>query len=85
VLRRDVKFWPGLVIFDVVCSSLFSLLLPRLLCDFIPTHSYCTVGHSDDNEKEDIKQEMSPLDQFGDCLDQDQEDLPEEFRLTVER
>ena len=46
---------------------------------------YLTVVHGVDHEKEEEKQETSRLDEFGDWLDQDQEELPEEFRLNVER
>lgn len=44
-----------------------------------------TVSHTVDEEKEEEKKEVARLDEFGDWLDQDQEDLPEEFRLNVER
>ena len=44
-----------------------------------------SVVHGVDNEKEEEKEETSRLDQFGDWLDKDQEELPEEFRLNVER
>lgn len=43
------------------------------------------VSHTVDEEKEEEKKEVTRLDEFGDWLDQDQEDLPEEFRLNVER
>ena len=44
-----------------------------------------TVVHGVDHEKEEEKLETSRLNEFGDWLDQDQEELPEEFRLNVER
>ena len=43
------------------------------------------MSHSVEEEKEVEKKEATRLDDFGDWLDQDQEDLPEEFRLNVER
>jgi hypothetical protein len=64
---------------------LSSRSLLHLLSDFNPYHSHCTVVHGVDNEIEEEKQEPSRLDEFGDWLDQDQEELPEEFRLNVER
>jgi hypothetical protein len=77
-------FWLGLAKFDALhCTP--SLSFFHLLRDFIPTHSHCAVVHGVDHEKEEEKQETSRLDEFGDWLDQDQEDLPEEFRLNVER
>ena len=47
--------------------------------------SVFTVVHGVDHEKEEEKLETSRLNEFGDWLDQDQEELPEEFRLNVER
>jgi hypothetical protein len=73
--------WLGFAMFnDASC-----LCFLYILRDFISTHSHRTVVHGVDNEKEEEKQETSRLDEFGDWLDQDQEDLPEEFRLNVER
>ena len=46
---------------------------------------FFAVSHTVDEEKEEEKKEVTRLDEFGDWLDQDQEDLPEEFRLNVER
>jgi hypothetical protein len=37
------------------------------------------------DHKEEEKLEEARLDEFGDWLDNDQEELPEEFRLNVER
>ena len=51
----------------------------------IPSCLIVTVVHGVDNEKEEEKEETSRLDEFGDWLDKDQEELPEEFRLNVER
>ena len=87
VTRNDSLFcfvsmcWLGFAMFNDVSCLCFLFLLH----DFIPTHSHRTVVHGVDNEKEEEKQETSRLDEFGDWLDQDQEDLPEEFRLNVER
>ena len=51
-----------------------------------PTSPICVlVVHGVDHEKEEEKLETSRLNEFGDWLDQDQEELPEEFRLNVER
>jgi hypothetical protein len=73
----------GLAKFDAVHCTPLSFL--HLLRDFITTYSHCAVVHGVDHEKEEEKQETSRLDEFGDWLDQDQEDLPEEFCLNVER
>ena len=67
-----------------MCNDVSCLCFLYILHDFTPTHSHRTVVHGNDNEKEEI-QETSRMDEFGDWLDQDQEDLPKEFRLNVER
>jgi hypothetical protein len=41
--------------------------------------------HTADEAKEEEIKEVKRLDEFGDWLDQDQEELPDEFRLNVER
>lgn len=46
--------------------------------------NYSVTGHSDAHEEELEKQEASRLDEFGDWLEQEQEELPEEFRLRTE-
>ena len=54
---------------------------------FLQTNScyFATVLHTADEAKEEEIKEVKRLDEFGDWLDQDQEDLPDEFRLNVER
>ena len=41
-------------------------------------------GNDDDDEDDEDRVESNRLDEFGDWLEHEQEDLPEEFRLRTE-
>lgn len=46
--------------------------------------NYSVTGHSALREEEEEKAEAARLDEFGDWLENEQEDLPEEFKLRTE-
>lgn len=57
----------------------------RLKCYFWDgVSNYSVTGSSAAQEEEEEKQEASRLDEFGDWLEQEQEELPEEFRVRTE-
>ena len=46
--------------------------------------NYSVTVHSAEHEEEEEKAEAARLDEFGDWLENEQEDLPEEFKLRTE-
>mmetsp|Transcript_28224 Transcript_28224/g.47464 ORF Transcript_28224/g.47464 Transcript_28224/m.47464 type:complete len:579 (+) Transcript_28224:54-1790(+) len=46
--------------------------------------NYSVTAHSHEQEEEEERQEDNRLEEFGDWLDQEQEELPEEFQLRTE-